>query len=92
MLPPGFVCAGSVAILQENSTINNCSRYARCTQIMQQTDEMVTAEHLTGRSQCHTPVLDLSRHGHECLLDIRGALGRGFQEWDANLVCKGLRQ
>lgn len=37
-----------------------------------------------------TPVLDFTSHGHESLLHIGGILGTGLQEWDANLVSKGL--
>ena len=38
------------------------------------------------------PVLDLSCHGHEGLLDVGGVLGTGLQERDANFVSKGLQQ
>lgn len=37
-----------------------------------------------------SPVLDLSCHGHEGLLDIGRILGTGLQEGDANLICKCL--
>jgi len=33
-------------------------------------------------SRAHT-LLDLSRHGEESLLDVRGVLGRGLEERDA---------
>ncbi len=36
------------------------------------------------------PVLDLASHCHERLLHIRGILGTGLKEWDANLISKGL--
>lgn len=38
-----------------------------------------------------TPVLDFTSHGHEGLLHIGGILSTGLQEWDANLISKGLR-
>ena len=37
------------------------------------------------------PVLDFTSHGHESLLNISSILGTGLQEWDADLVSKGLR-
>ena len=43
------------------------------------------------RSMSPSPVLDLSCHGHEGLLDIGCVLGTGLQEGDANLICKSLR-
>ena len=39
-----------------------------------------------------TPVLDFTSHGHESLLHISGILGTGLQEWDANLISKGLHK
>lgn len=38
----------------------------------------------------NSPVLDLASHCHESLLHIRGILGTGLKEWDANLVSKSL--
>jgi hypothetical protein len=32
------------------------------------------------------PVLDLLRHGQESLLYIGSVLGRGFQEWNSQLI------
>ena len=36
------------------------------------------------------PVLDFTSHGHESLLHISGILGTSLQEWNANLISKGL--
>jgi len=36
------------------------------------------------------PVLDLASHCHESLLHIRGILGTGLKDWDANLISKSL--
>lgn len=37
------------------------------------------------------PVLDLCCHRHKCLLNIGGIFCASLQEWDANLICKGLQ-
>ena len=42
------------------------------------------------RTKRDSPVLDLLRHRQERLLDIRGVLRGGLQEWDAQLVRKFL--
>jgi hypothetical protein len=36
------------------------------------------------------PVFDLSRHGHESLLNISGILGRRLEERNTDLICKRL--
>jgi hypothetical protein len=36
------------------------------------------------------PVLDLLRHGQECLFDVCSALGGCLEEWDTKLIGKGL--
>lgn len=40
--------------------------------------------------KCYAPVLDLSGHCHESLLNIGGVLCASLQKLHANLVCKGL--
>jgi len=41
-------------------------------------------------SDHNPPVLDLASHCHESLLHVRGILGTGLKEWDANFISKGL--
>lgn len=50
----------------------------------------VAAAPAAGSCRRAAPVLDLSSHGHERLLNIGGVLGAGLQEGDADLVGKGL--
>jgi len=78
MLPPGFVCAGKVAILATNTKRVSLS-----------TPKSRTA-HVHQRPRT-APVLDLSSHGHECLLNIRRILCTCLQERNANLICESLR-
>lgn len=43
---------------------------------------------LVARGCCAHPLLDLTGHGKECLLNVAGVLGRGLEEWDAEAVCE----
>lgn len=36
------------------------------------------------------PSLDISRHGHESLLNVSRIFGTGLHEWDANFISKSL--
>ena len=85
MLPPGLVCAGSVAILPKGSQRTRSEERPRSCAVVRRSTWQGDLQH-------RAPVLDLSRHGHERLLNVCGTLRRGLQEWDANLVCEGLQR
>ena len=85
MVAPGLLMTGWLAILQP-SVLGGRLKMPHALPALQ-SDCLAEDD---GSRQSVTPVLDLSCHGHEGLLDIGCILGTGLQERDANLVCKSL--